>query len=33
MSCGSARVISDLVSGKTPDIDATDLAYARYARR
>jgi D-amino-acid dehydrogenase len=33
MSCGSARMISDLVSGKTPDIDATDLAYARYARR
>jgi D-amino-acid dehydrogenase len=33
MSCGSARVISDLVSGKTPEIDATDLAYARYARR
>jgi D-amino-acid dehydrogenase len=33
MSCGSARVISDLVSGKTPDIDATDLAYARYTRR
>ncbi|WP_313195401.1 D-amino acid dehydrogenase [Shinella zoogloeoides] len=31
MSSGSARVIADLVSGKTPDIDATDLAIARYA--
>ncbi|MGV2068405.1 D-amino acid dehydrogenase [Agrobacterium sp. 22-226-1] len=31
MSCGSARVISDLVSGRKPDIDATDLAISRYA--
>jgi D-amino-acid dehydrogenase len=31
MSFGSARVISDLVSGRKPDIDATDLAMARYA--
>lgn len=31
MSSGSARVIADLVSGRTPDIDATDLAVARYA--
>lgn len=31
MSSGSARVISDLVSGHTPDIDATDLAFSRYA--
>ncbi|WJH38025.1 D-amino acid dehydrogenase (plasmid) [Aliirhizobium terrae] len=31
MSCGSARVISDVVSGKRPEIDATDLAVARYA--
>lgn len=31
MSSGSARVISDLVSGRKPDIDATDLAIARYA--
>lgn len=30
MSCGSARVISDLVSGRAPEIDATDLAIARY---
>ncbi|MBB5539117.1 D-amino acid dehydrogenase [Rhizobium giardinii] len=31
MSCGSARVITDLVSGRKPEIDATDLAVARYA--
>ncbi|MDK1378412.1 MULTISPECIES: D-amino acid dehydrogenase [unclassified Sinorhizobium] len=31
MSSGSARVIADLVSGHKPDIDATDLAVARYA--
>lgn len=31
MSSGSARVISDLVSGRAPDIDATDLAISRYA--
>ena len=31
MSCGSARVVADLVSGKTPEIDATDLAISRYA--
>jgi len=30
MSCGSARVISDLVRGRKPDIDATDLAIGRY---
>ncbi len=31
MSSGSARVIADLVSGRKPDIDAADLAIARYA--
>ncbi|MCA1443568.1 D-amino acid dehydrogenase [Ensifer sp. IC4062] len=30
MSCGSARLISDLVSGRKPEIDAADLAIARY---
>ncbi|RDJ05601.1 D-amino acid dehydrogenase [Rhizobium grahamii] len=30
MSSGSARVIADLVSGRTPDIDTTDLAINRY---
>ena len=31
MSSGSARIIADLVSGRTPEIDATDLAVARYS--
>ncbi len=31
MSSGSARVIADLVSDRKPEIDATDLAIARYA--
>lgn len=31
MSTGSARVISDLVSGRKPEIDASELAIARYA--
>lgn len=31
MSSGSARVIADLVSGRTPEIDASDLAISRYA--
>ncbi|MCM2403249.1 D-amino acid dehydrogenase [Rhizobium sp. S153] len=31
MSCGSARVISDIVSGRKAEIDATDLAISRYA--
>lgn len=31
LSTGSARIIADLVSGKQPEIDATDLAIARYA--
>jgi D-amino-acid dehydrogenase len=30
MSSGSARVIADLVSGRQPEIDATDLAVTRY---
>ncbi|WDZ80765.1 D-amino acid dehydrogenase (plasmid) [Ensifer adhaerens] len=30
MSSGSARVIADLISGSKPEIDATDLAIARY---
>ncbi|MBB5045137.1 D-amino acid dehydrogenase [Shinella fusca] len=30
MSSGSARLVADLVSGRTPEIDATDLAVARY---
>ncbi|MEB2846799.1 FAD-dependent oxidoreductase [Rhizobiales bacterium RZME27] len=31
MSTGSARVIADLVSGRTPEIDASDLSVSRYA--
>ncbi|MFN8683157.1 D-amino acid dehydrogenase [Paracoccus sp. P2] len=31
MSSGSARLIADLVSGRKPEIDATDLAVSRYA--
>ena len=31
MSCGSARVLADLVSGHRPAIAAEDLAIARYA--
>ncbi len=31
MSSGSARLVADLVSGKKPEIDATDLAVSRYA--
>lgn len=32
MACGSARVIADQVSGKSPDIETADLAISRYAR-
>jgi D-amino-acid dehydrogenase len=31
MSPGSACVIADLLSGRTPEIDAVDLAISRYA--
>ncbi|UPY38684.1 D-amino acid dehydrogenase [Sediminicoccus sp. KRV36] len=31
MACGSARVLADLMSDRTPDIEAEDLAPARYA--
>ena len=30
MSCGSARVLADLVSGRKPDIAYEDLAFSRY---
>ncbi len=30
MSSGSGRLLADLVSGVEPDIDARDLAVARY---
>lgn len=31
MSCGSARVLADLISGNKPEIDTHDLAISRYA--
>lgn len=30
MSCGSGRLLADLMSGRAPDIDHADLGYARY---
>jgi len=30
MACGSAQVLSDLISGNAPDIDASDLSIGRY---
>ncbi len=32
MSCGSSRLLADLVSGRAPEIDAGDLAVDRYGR-
>src|SRR5690606_11752820 len=32
MACGSGRVIADLVSGRSPEIDARELSLDRYAR-
>ncbi|VDC30682.1 D-amino acid dehydrogenase [Pseudogemmobacter humi] len=31
MSCGSGRLLADLVSGRAPEIDARDLGISRYA--
>ncbi|ABI61400.1 D-amino acid dehydrogenase [Granulibacter bethesdensis] len=31
MSCGSGRLLADMISGKRPNIDHADLAIARYA--
>ena len=33
MACGSGRVLADLLSGRKPDIDASELAITRYDRR
>jgi D-amino-acid dehydrogenase len=30
MACGSGRVLADLISGRKPDIDVTDLGIGRY---
>jgi D-amino-acid dehydrogenase len=32
MSCGSARVLADIVSGRKPEIDARELGPGRYSR-
>jgi D-amino-acid dehydrogenase len=31
MACGSGRVLADLITGREPEIDASDLALRRYA--
>jgi D-amino-acid dehydrogenase len=33
MACGSGRVLADLLSGRKPDIDTTELAISRYDHR
>ena len=33
MACGSGRVLADLLSGRKPDIDASELAISRYDHR
>jgi D-amino-acid dehydrogenase len=33
MACGSGRVLADLLSGKTPDIDIKELSISRYDHR
>jgi D-amino-acid dehydrogenase len=33
MACGSARVLADLLSGRKPEIDTTELAASRYESR
>jgi D-amino-acid dehydrogenase len=30
MACGSARVLADMISGATPEIETSDLAFSRY---
>ena len=33
MSCGSGRVLADMLSGRKPDIDTSELAMSRYEHR
>ena len=33
MACGSARVLADLMSGRKPDIDVSELTVSRYEQR
>ena len=32
MSCGSARLLADVMTGRAPEIEYADLGYARYLR-
>nr|WP_113866233.1 D-amino acid dehydrogenase [Brenneria salicis]NMN91588.1 D-amino-acid dehydrogenase [Brenneria salicis ATCC 15712 = DSM 30166]RBP63059.1 D-amino acid dehydrogenase small subunit [Brenneria salicis ATCC 15712 = DSM 30166]RLM30785.1 D-amino acid dehydrogenase small subunit [Brenneria salicis ATCC 15712 = DSM 30166] len=32
MACGSGRLLADIISGKTPDIQSDDLSLSRYAQ-
>jgi D-amino-acid dehydrogenase len=31
MACGSGRILADLISAVSPEIDTSDLAISRYA--
>jgi D-amino-acid dehydrogenase len=31
MACGSAKVLADIMSGRKPDIDTSELGPSRYA--
>ena len=33
MACGSGRVLADMLSGKKPEIDTSELTVARYDHR
>ena len=33
MACGSGKVLADIMSGREPDIDASELGMSRYAGR
>ena len=33
MSCGSGRMLADLITGRTPEIEHADLGYGRYQRK
>ncbi|OHC48271.1 MAG: D-amino acid dehydrogenase small subunit [Rhodobacteraceae bacterium GWF1_65_7] len=33
MSCGSSRLLADIISGRAPEIEHADLGYARYERK
>jgi D-amino-acid dehydrogenase len=33
MACGSGRVLADILSGRKPDIDTSELSIVRYEHR